>query len=191
VTHTFRRLWAVCCAEDVQQRAEDDAGHRRLERGIQALQSPSGGPCQATHFYQVGAHCNENPIYVFLFWELRGLSPNFPILSVSDSYIPRISSHISCSTTARSTVGIYIYHSQSHGNWDCGRPIPFMGIFVSNFQYWFFAVREEKACKVWYIDFNIFFRNERDLKDGKIVEKSLSNIKIKICFNFFRIGLKF
>jgi hypothetical protein len=22
-------------------------------------------------------HCNENPIYVFLFWELRGLSPNF------------------------------------------------------------------------------------------------------------------
>ncbi len=24
-------------------------------------------------------HCNENPIYVFLFWELRGLSPNFDI----------------------------------------------------------------------------------------------------------------
>ncbi len=22
-------------------------------------------------------HCNENPIYLFLFWELRGLSPNF------------------------------------------------------------------------------------------------------------------
>jgi hypothetical protein len=22
-------------------------------------------------------HCNENPIYVFLFWELHGLSPNF------------------------------------------------------------------------------------------------------------------
>ncbi len=21
-------------------------------------------------------HCNENPIYVFIFWELRGLSPN-------------------------------------------------------------------------------------------------------------------
>jgi hypothetical protein len=21
-------------------------------------------------------HCNENPIYVFRFWELRGLSPN-------------------------------------------------------------------------------------------------------------------
>ncbi len=32
-------------------------------------------------------HCKENPIYVFLFWELRGLSPNFHIhLSVSDLY---------------------------------------------------------------------------------------------------------
>ncbi len=29
--------------------------------------------------------CSENPIYVFLFWELRGLSPNFHIyVSVSD-----------------------------------------------------------------------------------------------------------
>jgi hypothetical protein len=24
-------------------------------------------------------HCNENPIYVFLFWKLRGLRPNFHI----------------------------------------------------------------------------------------------------------------
>ncbi len=24
-------------------------------------------------------HCNENPVYAFLFWELRGLSPNFHI----------------------------------------------------------------------------------------------------------------
>jgi hypothetical protein len=39
--------------------------------------------------------CNENPIYIFLFWELRGLSPNFHIhVSVSDLYIPRIGSHI-------------------------------------------------------------------------------------------------
>ncbi len=41
-------------------------------------------------------HCKENPIYVFLFWELRGLSPNFNIhVSVSDSYIPRINPHTS------------------------------------------------------------------------------------------------
>ncbi len=40
-------------------------------------------------------HCNENPIYVFLYWELRGLSLNFHIhVSVSDLYIPRIRPHI-------------------------------------------------------------------------------------------------
>jgi hypothetical protein len=40
-------------------------------------------------------HCKENLIYGFLFWELRGLSPNFHIhVSVSDLYIPRIGPHI-------------------------------------------------------------------------------------------------
>jgi hypothetical protein len=53
-------------------------------------------------------HCNENPIYIFLFWELRGLSPNFHIhLSVSNLYIPRIGPHISCSRIDRSIVGMY------------------------------------------------------------------------------------
>jgi hypothetical protein len=53
-------------------------------------------------------HCNENPTYVFLFWELRRLSPNFHThVSVSDLYIPRIGPHISCSRIARSIVGIY------------------------------------------------------------------------------------
>jgi hypothetical protein len=47
-------------------------------------------------FYSPQAlHCKENPIYLFLFWELRGLSPNFHIhVSVSDLYIPRIGPHI-------------------------------------------------------------------------------------------------
>ncbi len=36
-------------------------------------------------------HCNKNSIYVFLFWELSGPSPNFHInVSVCDLYIPRI-----------------------------------------------------------------------------------------------------
>ncbi len=37
---------------------------------------------------------------------------------------------------------VHINRSQTHecGNWDCGRAIPFLGIFVSNFRYWFFAV---------------------------------------------------
>jgi hypothetical protein len=53
-------------------------------------------------------HCYENPIYVFLFWELRGLSPNFNIhMSVSDFYIPRIGPHISRSRIGRPTVVVY------------------------------------------------------------------------------------
>ncbi len=53
-------------------------------------------------------HCNENPIYIFLFWELRGLSPNFHIyVSVNDLYIPRIGPHISGSRIGRAIEGIY------------------------------------------------------------------------------------
>ncbi len=91
-------------------------------------------------------HCNENPIFVFLFWELHGLRPNFQIhVSVSDLYIPRIGPHTSCSRIGRSTVGIYKTCSQTHEsrNWDCGREIPFLEIFVSNFRYQFFAVQWE------------------------------------------------
>jgi hypothetical protein len=52
-----------------------------------------------------GLHCN---VYIFLFWELRGLSPNFHIhVSVSDLYIPRIGPHISSSRKGRPFVGIY------------------------------------------------------------------------------------
>ncbi len=45
--------------------------------------------------YVLHVHFNENPIYVFLFWELRGLSPNFRIhVSVHNLYIPRMRPHI-------------------------------------------------------------------------------------------------
>jgi hypothetical protein len=45
---------------------------------------------KVTGWRQVGRlYCNENPICVFLFWELRGLSPNFHIhVSVSDLIFP-------------------------------------------------------------------------------------------------------
>jgi hypothetical protein len=38
--------------------------------------------------------------------------------------------------------GKYTNISQSHecGNWDCGRPVPFLGIYVSNSRYWFYEV---------------------------------------------------
>ncbi len=84
----------------------------------------------------------KNPIYVFLFWELRVLSPNYHIhVSVSDLYIPKIGSRIPAAVYADRSWE-YINGSQTHecGNWDCGRAIPFLGIFVSNFRYWFFAV---------------------------------------------------
>jgi hypothetical protein len=59
-------------------------------------------------------HCKENSIYVFLFWELRGLSPNFHIhVSVSDLYIPIIGPHISCSRTGRPILE-YITFSQTN-----------------------------------------------------------------------------
>ncbi len=55
-----------------------------------------------------GTHCNGNSVYIFLFWEQRGLSPNFHIhVSLSDLYSPRISLHISSSRTGRPIVGIY------------------------------------------------------------------------------------
>jgi len=53
-------------------------------------------------------HCNGDSVYIFLFWELRGLSPNFHMHgSVSDLYIPRIGPHISSSIKGRPIVGIY------------------------------------------------------------------------------------
>jgi hypothetical protein len=53
-------------------------------------------------------HCNGNSAYIFLFWELRGLSPNFHIhVSVSDLYIPRIGPHISSSRKGRPIVETY------------------------------------------------------------------------------------
>ncbi len=58
--------------------------------------------------HDINLHCNENSIYVFLFWELFGLNPNFHIhVSGSDLYIPRIGPPISCSRTGKSMVGIY------------------------------------------------------------------------------------
>ncbi len=68
-------------------------------------------------------------------------------VSLSDLYIPRIGPHISCSSIGRQIVGIYKSLTDAHEcqNWDWGRSILFLGIFVSNFQFWFFAV-----CKGLY-----------------------------------------
>ncbi len=57
---------------------------------------------------QLPLHCNGNTVYIFLFWELHGLGPNFHIhVSVSNLYIPRINPHISSSRKGRPIVEIY------------------------------------------------------------------------------------
>jgi hypothetical protein len=74
----------------------------------------------ASGFFIYLLHCNGNSVYIFLFWELRGLSPNFHIhVSVSDLYISRIGPHFSSSRKGRPIVE-YIIRSQTHecGNWD-------------------------------------------------------------------------
>jgi hypothetical protein len=53
-------------------------------------------------------HCKENPIYVFLFWELLGLSPHFHIhVYVSDLNIPRILPPIFLLQNRQTDLGIY------------------------------------------------------------------------------------
>ncbi len=115
-------------------------------QGIKAGSSRKGSfsPKISTKLHnELYLHCKENPIHVVLFWELRGISSSFHIhVSVSDLCIPRIGPHISCSRIGRSILGICINYFQTHdcGNWDFGRAIPFLGIFVSKFWYQFFAV---------------------------------------------------
>ncbi len=54
------------------------------------------------------AHCKGNSIYVLLFWEYHGLSPNINIhVSESDLYSPTIGLHISSSRIGRPIVRIY------------------------------------------------------------------------------------
>jgi hypothetical protein len=61
----------------------------------EALLSKHKPVAEVSPFSSAQVHRNENPMYVFLFWELRGLSPNFQIhVSVSDLYITRIGPHI-------------------------------------------------------------------------------------------------
>ncbi len=62
------------------------------------------------HWGVAYSNCKENPIYVFLFWELLGLSPNFHIhvsVNVFIQYIPRIGPQFSYSRIGRSKVEIY------------------------------------------------------------------------------------
>ncbi len=92
----------------------------------------------------VALHRKEIWIYVFSEKELRGLSPNFHIhVSISDLFIPTLSPPIFMQHNRQTDQGnICINRSQKHEcrNWYCSCAVPFLGIFVSNFQYCIFAV---------------------------------------------------
>jgi hypothetical protein len=70
-------------------------------------------------------YTDEKTIYVFLFWEMRGLTPNFHVhVSVSDLYIPRIGPHLFLEQKRRIDRGIYKSLTDTCmwcGNWNCGR----------------------------------------------------------------------
>ncbi len=83
-----------------------------------------------------------NPIYLFLFWELRCLSPNVHIhVPGSDLYISRIGPHLSCSRIGRSIVGMHKSLTDTW-MWKLGlwSRISFSGNIFFEFLYWFFAV---------------------------------------------------
>ncbi len=80
-------------------------------------------------------HCKEISTYVFPEKELRGLSPNFHHhVYVSDLYIPTINRQIDHRNIINRP------QKRECWNWDCGRAVPFLGIFVFNFRYCVFTV---------------------------------------------------
>ncbi len=97
--------------------------------------------------YDKKFNATKRPIYV---WIDRHQS-QFPHSCVFERFIysQDRSTFFSCSSRiGRPIVGIY-KRSQTHEcwNWDLGCTIPFLGIFVSNFQYFVFAVWASNALR--------------------------------------------
>ncbi len=88
------------------QKVRPTGWHLKLDRQAQGWQRQADGHIDRQETDR--QHCKGNSVYIFLFWELRGLSPNFYIhVSVSDLNIPSIGPHISSSRNGSSIVGIY------------------------------------------------------------------------------------
>ncbi len=89
-------------------------------------------------------HCIENSKQIFPEMKFRGLVPNFCVhVSVSNLYIPTIGPPtFICYIAFADRSWEYINRSQIHEcrNWEQGRAVSFLGIFVSNFRHSAFAV---------------------------------------------------
>jgi hypothetical protein len=91
--------------------------------------------------------------------------PHFHIhASVSDLYIPMIGPPIFLNQNMQADLGdihtVHINHTQKHECWncDCGRAVPFLGIFVSNFRYSIFAVCNwVEIVRVYILQYSYFF----------------------------------
>jgi hypothetical protein len=84
----------------------------------------------------------------------RGLSPNFHIhVPVGDLYIATIGPPIFLAAEYADRSWEYINRTEKHEcrKWDCGRAVPFLRIYVSNFRYSFFAVFRKKADTIRHV----------------------------------------
>ena len=88
-------------------------------------------------------HCYCNSVYIFLFWEKRGLRAISTFMCLWAIYIFPGSVYIFPPAEQADPSWEYIIRSQTHesGNWDWGPHIPFLGIYVSNFRHFVFAVQ--------------------------------------------------
>ncbi len=137
------QLWAQCDqraehAGAVDHRRGDQYGVRRTHPGVSGISLTN-----YKHSLFELTHCNENPIYVFPEQELCAASvPISTFMCLWGIYIFQLSVCLFCCRKICGPILGIKNRSQTHEcrNWDWGRAIPFLGIYVSNFRYCVFAL---------------------------------------------------
>ncbi len=105
-------------------------------------------------------HCNDNSVYIFLFWDSAATAPISTFTCLWAIYIFPGSAYIFPPAEPADPSWEYIIRSQTHecGNWDWGPNIPFLGIFV-----FVFAV----------LELQISLRIYKNLNDPNIIFRSM------------------
>jgi hypothetical protein len=102
---------------------EGDGGHPQPQRRVQDQGATPVLPGQLHSPSYIVLHTTT--AIIFLFWELRGLSPNFHIhVSVSDLYIPRIGPLLHIFPPAEKADPSWEYIIRSHMNVEIGTETP-------------------------------------------------------------------